>query len=252
MHQLAEVRPIVGRNERRAVLLQHPLFGTLGAQIIDRLLANAIIKKVRRGAVIFAKGDPGSSLFGVCSGAVKICVPSVAGRDAIFSILRRGEILGEIALLDGRERTADAIALTDCELLMIERRNFVPLILSHPEVGLKIMEVLCARLRRTSEQVQDVMFLDLPSRLAKTLLRLHDAAVAAASSPAPRRVIRITQRELGQMIGMSRESTNKQLRTWQAQHLVRLERGGIAVLNADALATLAGPNDYDSLQAQAC
>ncbi len=252
MAQVAQIRPMFSKTDRRAVLLQHPLFGTLGAEIIDRLLANAVVKKVKRGTLIFSKGDPGSCLFGVCSGAVKISVPSAAGRDAIFNILRRGEILGEIALLDGRERTADAVALTDCELLVIERRNFVPLILAHPEVALKITEVLCARLRRTSEQVQDVMFLDLPSRLAKTLLRLTEVSLATAPGMPARRTIKITQRELGQMIGMSRESTNKQLRTWQARNLVRLERGGISLIDPDALAALAGPNDYETLHAQAC
>src|SRR5579875_2011575 len=102
MAQIAEIRPLGGLADRRAVLLQHPLFGTLGTDIIDRLLANAVIKRVKRGVTIFAKGDPGSCMFGVCSGAVKISVPSATGQDAIFSILRRGEILGEIALLDGR------------------------------------------------------------------------------------------------------------------------------------------------------
>ena len=236
MSQLAEIRPMVGRMERRAVLLQHPLFGTLGPQIIDRLLTNAIIKKVKRGTTIFAKGDPGSCLFGVCAGAVKICVPSAFGRDAIFSILRRGEILGEIALLDGRERTADAIALTDCELLVIERRNFVPLILAHPEVGLKIMEVLCARLRRTSEQVQDVTFLNLPTRLAKALLRL--TADAEREAPSSRKVT-ITQREISQIIGRSRESTNKQLRIWAKHGWVRLERGAVTVLRRDKFVDIA-------------
>ncbi len=252
MAQVAQIRPTPNRTDRRAVLLQHPLFGTLGPVIIDRLLANAVVRKVKRGALIFAKGDPGSCLFGVCSGAVKISVPSAAGRDAIFTILRRGEILGEIALLDGRERTADAVALTDCELLVIDRRNFVPLILAHPEIALKITDVLCARLRRTSEQVQDLMFLDLPSRLAKVLLRLTEVSLAAAPGMPARRAIKITQRELGQMIGMSRESTNKQLRSWQARNLVRLERGGISVVDPEAVAALAGPDDYEALHAQAC
>ncbi len=252
MAQIAQVRPALGRTDRRALLMQHPLFGTLGLEIIDRLLANAVIRKVARGTMIFAKGDPGSCLFGVCWGAVKISAPSAAGHDTVFNILHRGEILGEIALLDGRERTADAVALTDCELLVIERRYFVPLILAHPEIALKVTEVLCERLRRTSEQVQDVMFLDLPSRRAKALLRLTEVSLATATGQPTRRTIKITQLELGQMIGMSRESTNKQLRSWQARNLVRLERGGISLLDPDGVGALAGLDDYEALHAHAC
>ena len=96
------------------------------------------------------------------------------------------------------------------------------------------MEVLCARLRHTSEQVEDVLFLDLPGRLAKTLLQLTEAA-----KPSQARRIAITQREIGQMIGMSRESTNKQLRDWEDRNWVRLERGSVVVLEPDALAAVA-------------
>ncbi|HVY56376.1 MAG TPA: Crp/Fnr family transcriptional regulator [Xanthobacteraceae bacterium] len=219
--------------DKRRILLQHPLFGKLGPDLVDRLSAYAKSKSVKRGATIFAKGDPGTSLFAICAGSVKIGVPSLAGRDAIFNVLNAGEIFGEIALLDGQPRTADAVAASDCELLVIERRDFLPVVHNHPEIALKLIEVLCSRLRHSSEQVEDVMFLDLPGRLAKTLLRL-----AEQGGRRDRRVP-ITQREIGQIIGMSRESTNKQLRNWEQHNWVRLERGGIVVLAPEALAEVA-------------
>ena len=146
----------------------------------------------------------------------KISVPSADGKDAVFNLVGEGEIFGEIALLDGRPRTADATAMTDCELMVIERRDFLDLVRSQPEIALKLMEVLCARLRHTSEQVEDVLFLDLPGRLAKILLQLTETAKLSQA-----RRVAITQREIGQMIGMSRESTNKQLRDWEDRNWVR-------------------------------
>jgi len=113
--------------------------------------------------------------------------------------------------------------------MVIDRRDFLPLLKSRPELALKLIEVLCARLRQTSEQVEDTIFLDLPERLAKVLLRLTDHEAEA-------RRVTLTQRELSHIIGMSRESTNKQLRAWESRNWVRLERGGIAILQPDALA----------------
>jgi CRP/FNR family cyclic AMP-dependent transcriptional regulator len=221
--------------DKRRVLLQHPLFGQLGAELVDRLSAYAKTRSFKRGQSIFAKGDPGTSLFAICAGSVKISVPSLSGKDAIFNVLGEGDIFGEIALLDGQPRTADAVALGDCELLVIERRDFLPVVQNHPEIALKLIEVLCARLRHSSEQVEDVMFLDLPGRLAKTLLRLSERANHLRKD----HKVPITQREIGQIIGMSRESTNKQLRSWEEHKWVRLERGGIVVLAPDALAAIA-------------
>ena len=132
-----------------------------------------VTRKVKRGAVLFRKDDPGSTLYAVCEGAVRISVPSKQGQDAIFNIVSRGEIFGEIALLDGGNRTADAIAIEDSELMLIERREFLPVLRAHPEVAINLIEILCSRLRRTSEQVEDIVFLDLPGRLAKALLALQ-------------------------------------------------------------------------------
>ena len=104
----------------------------------------------------------------------------------------------------------------------------------HPEVGLKLIEVLCGRLRRTTQQVEVVTSLNLPARLANVVLRLADEAGGASQGK-----ISVSQREIGQMIGMSRESTNKQLRSWARAKWVRLERGSIVLLQPDALADLA-------------
>jgi CRP-like cAMP-binding protein len=192
-------------------------------------------RKVTKGATIFSKGDAGTGLLGVLSGAVKVSIASAEGKDIVLNVFHEGEIFGEIALLDGRPRTADATAMSNCDLAVIERRDFVPFLQDHPDVTLKFIEILCARLRRTSEQVQDLTFLNLPTRLAKTLIQL---AVEDDGSTAKRKVT-ITQREISQMIGRSRESTNKQLRVWAKRGWIKLERGGVSVLAPAKLAAVA-------------
>jgi CRP/FNR family transcriptional regulator, cyclic AMP receptor protein len=226
--------------DKHAVLRGHPLFGQLSADAISRLASYAHTKSFALGARIFEKGDPGTSLFAVCSGTVKISNQSTGGKDAVFNLISVGGIFGEIALLDGQPRTADALALTDCELMVIERRDFIPLVSQKPEIALKLIEILCQRIRRTSEQVEDVTFLDLPGRLAKTLLRL-----SAESGSAQPRKVSITQREIGQIIGMSRESTNKQLREWEENRWLKLERGGVVVLDRRPLMEIVSTAEGD-------
>ena len=230
--------------DKRAVLRDHPLFGGLDSDTLDRLASYAHTKKINAGTTIFERGDPGTGLFAVCAGTVKISNHSADGKDAVFNLIKAGEIFGEIALLDGKPRTAEAVALSDCEVMVIDRRDFVPLVKSQPDMALKLIEVLCARLRRTSEQVEDVLFLDLPTRLAKTLMWLARRSGATAQGLK----IAITQREIGQIIGMSRESTNKQLREWEERKWLRLERGGIVILAPGQLADLAGADAFDATE----
>ncbi len=219
--------------DKRAILRNHWLFSKLDPRTIEHLSCCMLARPVKRGTTIFAKGDESTNLFAVASGTVRISVPSADGRAAVFNVLETGDIFGEIALLDGQPRTADAIALTDCHLFVIERRDFLPLVTSNAELSFKLIEMLCARLRHTSEQVEDILFLNLPVRLAKTLLRLGERA---GEHPAK---ITITQQQLGHVIGMSRESINKQLREWEEKKWLRIDRGGIVLLVPNALAKIA-------------
>jgi len=229
-------RSTTGAANKLTLLSNHSLFGQLPPAAIEHLGSYVKRRTLTRGTTIFAKGDPGTGLMGVLSGSVKISVPSADGRDIVLAIFHEGDIFGEIALLDGHPRTADATAMTDCELMVIERRDFIPFLRSQPDLTIQIIETLCSRLRRTTEQVQDVTFLNLPTRLAKALLRLTaDAERESASS----RKVTITQREISQIIGRSRESTNKQLRVWARQGWVRLQRGAVTVLHPEKLVEVA-------------
>jgi CRP/FNR family transcriptional regulator, cyclic AMP receptor protein len=231
-----------GGADKRTMLRGHHLFGKLTPQHIDRLSASIVTKTVKPGTNIFVKGNTGSNLCAIGAGTVKISAPFVDGKDAVFNMLSKGDIFGEIALLDGNPRTADATAVTACELYVIERRDFLPLIREEPEIALKVIEILCSRLRRTTEQAEEVMFLDLPSRLAKALMRFLEADTASTGGE---RKISITQRDLGNIIGMSRESVNKQLRIWEDKKWVRLERNAVVILAMDSLAALADAPDAE-------
>jgi CRP/FNR family cyclic AMP-dependent transcriptional regulator len=221
--------------EKVAKLREHALFSGLGPQVVERLSGCATIRKIKSGVTIFLKDDPGTGLFAVSAGIVKIRVPSLDGREAVLNLVYPGEIFGEIALLDGQPRSADAVAMTDCELIAVDRRDFLALVREEPRIALGMITLLCARLRWAGQQFEEVVFLNLPGRLAKLLVRLGEKGQA---SPGPRKLA-ITQRELSLLTGTSRESVNKQLRAWAKLKWVRLERGGIVVLSPDAIEEIA-------------
>jgi CRP/FNR family transcriptional regulator, cyclic AMP receptor protein len=212
-------------------LRRHPFLAGLPLEEIERLSIYVPTRTYPRGASIFARGDAGTTLFAVCSGTVRIGVPSRDGREVVFNLVKTGEIFGEISLLDGRPRTADATTLTDCVVMEIDRRNFMALLENQPQFALKLIGLLCARLRHTSEQVEDVLFSNSSERLAKLLVRLSRSVEISGS----RRRIRMTQHEIARMIGVSRENINRQSREWQERSWVRIERGSITVLAPEAL-----------------
>src|SRR6476659_6814640 len=157
-----------------ALLRNHPMFCDLEPEALDQLCRYAKHSTLKRGTTIVSKGDPGNSLVVVVSGTVKISISSPDGRSAILNLIGPGEIFGEVALLDGRARTADATANTNCEIYIIDRRDFIPFVRSQPALAMKLIELLCERLRWTSDQVEQVILQDLPGRLASALLRLTE------------------------------------------------------------------------------
>jgi CRP-like cAMP-binding protein len=218
----------------RKLLQEHSLFKNLSPEQIDRLTSRIARRVANRGATIFAKGDPGSTMFTICDGVVKIGIVTIDGHEAVFDLLGRGDIFGEIAILDGGPRSSDAVAVTDCELLVIEGRHLLPILRTEPELSLKVIEALCARIRRSNAQAESLMFRDLPSRLALALLQLADSGRGERNPK-----VAVTQGDLANMIGMSRESTNKQLCKWKAKNWVRLERGRILITCLEKLILIA-------------
>ena len=161
---------------------------------------------------------------------MRICSNSVEGREVVLNVIGPGEVFGEIAMIDGGERTADAFAMEETELLVLSRRDFMPVLARNPDVCMKLLELLCRRLRWTSEQMEDMNFLDLRSRLAKRLAYLADNH-GEATGGGDRKAVRISQQLLANMIGASREAVNIQLAAWKDEGVISSRRGWITILD---------------------
>jgi CRP/FNR family cyclic AMP-dependent transcriptional regulator len=217
-------------------LRSSPLFSHLDDSDADAILADARVVRYSEGTQIFAKGDPDNSIMAVLHGRVTISNPSADGRQLVVTTFREGDVFGEMALLDGKERSADAAA--DCDLLVVPRRAFLRLLEQRPEVCIDLMVVLCKRLRRTNEQVEDFAFFPLQKRMAKLLLRLVRDEIQQSSS---RPGLKSWQRALGELVGGSRESVNKQLQDWKRAGIIMMEKGSIVIRDVEALVDYPDP-----------
>jgi CRP/FNR family cyclic AMP-dependent transcriptional regulator len=223
---------------RRRLLLSSPLFDVLPPELLDDILLKATEKFVRRGQTVFQKGDEGSYMVAVLSGRIRISATSSEGREVTLNMIDAGEVFGEIALLDGKPRSADAIVLEDSNLLIVERRHFLPHLISSNDLTLRVIEVLCERLRDTSETLGNFAMLDLPVRLARKLLSL----AAEYGNPVEGRIrleIRLSHTDLGRFVGCSRETVNKQMRAWEEEGIVARESGRFAVCKPTILRRIA-------------
>ena len=225
--------------DKRAALASHVLFSNLEVAEREQLLTFGVERRFNDGQMIFQRGDAGTSMMLMLRDQVKISIVSDEGKELIFSIIPPGECFGEIALLDGQARTADAIAVGDCVLFVLARSDFIPFLERHPQVAIRLLVVLCGRVRATSDFIERLAFQNLPARLARLLLNL--AATHGSTTPAGVRIAcKLSQQEIGNLIASSRESVNKQLRTWQAAGLLKIEQGTITLLQPAALSRLAG------------
>jgi CRP/FNR family transcriptional regulator, cyclic AMP receptor protein len=223
--------------EKRQLLQQHYLLGRLSGSEIDSLLAYARVERFAAGREIFAKGSPGNAMYAVLRGTLRMSAPGATGKEIVLNIIGPGEVFGEIALLDGLERTADAIAMSECELLVLDRRDVMPVLEKRADICMMLLKILCERLRRTSEQVEDLLFRHLEGRIAKALLQLADR-IGRKSARGVAVDLHVSQQELGNIVGGSRESVNKQLQVWQKQGLLSLGKGSIVIRDRAALERL--------------
>ncbi len=228
---------------------RHDLLGHLTAEELDRLLAPARVERLDEGRVLFRKGDPGDRLYVVLAGRISIGTTSEDGKEVVFNVLGRGEVFGEIALLDGKARTADATAMAECHVLVLERSDFMPVLQGNPEVTARLIAVLCERVRWVSQSYEDALFLPLPVRLAKRLLLLAEthgepadgAGGGVEDGTGTRIEFPLSQQELAKMAGVSRESVNKLLRAWQNQGLIAHDHGHVTILDPARLKRLVEP-----------
>ncbi len=212
----------------RKLLDKCVLFKTLNEQERRDLAAHAQSRTFAPKEPIFHVGEPGSSMMGVMVGTVRISLPAWKDKHLILADLPGGEFFGEMALLDGKPRSASAAALTKCELLVLERRDFLAFLERSPMACLNIMQLLCGRIRYSDERMSEIAFFDLPARLARALLRYP------AQGHGPTK-LSLSQQELAEMVGATRENVNRCLREWHRRGILELKDRWTIILKPEAL-----------------
>ena len=223
--------------DRRALLARHFLFSQLTPSELGRILAVAHERHFSNGQIIFQKGAMDSSLLVVLEGRVKISICSADGKEIVFNTFGEGSVFGEMALIDGKERSADATAQGECRLLVIRRSDFMPVLKQHPEVAIQMLVMLCQKVRDTTDIVETVALLQTPTRLARLLLKMAEKPGAGCADGL--RVDIRSQREIGNLIGTTREWVNHLLRTWQEEGLIQMKQNHITILRQDELKDIA-------------
>jgi CRP-like cAMP-binding protein len=223
--------------DRRALLSRISIFSELGDRELEALLHVTATRRLAAKEVLCRKGDPGAQLYGVLSGRLKVMAAGKDGKELVFGVMGPGDVIGEIAVVDAGRRSATVVALERSELLTLHRRELMPFLERHPKVAMKLAAVLARRVRRLSTYAEDSVFLPLPARMAKTLLALA-ASYGHGRVDGERVDIPLAQQDLADMVGTTRESVNKQLRTWEEQAFVRLGRARVSVVDRDALVAI--------------
>jgi CRP/FNR family cyclic AMP-dependent transcriptional regulator len=215
---------------RLRILRGSPLFGDLPDDAIESLALSMTERQVAPNEVIFLQTEEGSSLFGILVGEVRILIGDIDGREQVLRVLGPGEIFGEIAALDGRRRSATAIAVTRCRLVLLGRSGLLALISSQPHAAIGLIENFCERMRYLTTQVEGLSFHTSSERLASAVLGLRKDNTSMS--------VNVTQTELGHLTGVTREWVNKRLRAWQTAGLVELEPGRVRITDIGGLIKL--------------
>jgi CRP-like cAMP-binding protein len=240
VHQLVESSARLHAD--RQFLTQCNLFRLLPADERTALIARAQIRKYAADETIFLKGSTGDSMMVVLSGHVRISVASPNGKEIIFGIFAAGEIFGEIAMLDGKERPEDARAASTCRLAILNRCDVLTVFEQHPNAWPGLVGALCERLRNADKQMTEIALMSIPVRLAKALLRMTaiEPHTGNRLSQVP-----LSQREIGSLIGATRECVNRWLSRWQRMGILQIGENLITVADRHALEELARSNETE-------
>jgi CRP-like cAMP-binding protein len=212
------------------LLKMNPMFSDLGEDALKKIAALCTRRTLDSGEVLFQKGDAGDALYGIRRGQIRIETGTEAGGRLTLNFLGSGDLFGEIALLDGQARTADAAAAEPTELYVLHRADFMAFLTREPSVAVHIIELLCHRIRTISERMEEAVLLPLHVRLARRLCALADDFGNE---------VQISQEQLGIYVGAARESVNRQLQEWRKSGILELRRGRIFLKNMDKLTAAA-------------
>ena len=211
-----------------------PLFKALDDEAATSLRKSMLLQELKKGQTLFKEGQTGDRLYLVKSGKVKLSHASGDGRESVFMVLGPGDMFGELSLFDPGPRTSTAIAVTDSEILGLGHGDLKPWLQDRPEVAQALLQALAHRLRRTSETMSDLVFADVPGRVAKALLELGEK-FGFKSGTGLSVHHDLTQEELAQLVGASRETVNKALADFASRGWIRLETRSVELLDLDRL-----------------
>ena len=219
---------------REEFIRQVPLFKELRPEDITILCESTRTIMLKKGEVLFRKDDEGTALYIIQQGSVKIVLPSVDGDEIIPAIFTRGDFFGEMSLLDGMPRSADAVAMEPCELLVLNRSNFLDFLKGNENVIQSILSALSMRLRRTDDLLEDTCFLNISARFAKKLVELAEEH-GEQEGDLIFINLDLKQRDLASMVGATRESINKELRLLREKGLISMIGSQIQIFNIELL-----------------
>ena len=216
------------------VISSVPLFEALGEE--DRHSLREVMTEVslRRGEMLFDEGDPGDRLYVLTTGKMKVGHTASDGRENLLAVLGSGEVLGELTLFDPGPRSTSATAVAPTHLLQLEHRDLMSLLDSRPILARHMLRALAIRLRRTNESLADLVFSDVPGRVAKALLDLAER-FGQRTEDGIHVPHDLTQEELAQLVGASRETVNKSLAEFVSRGWIRLEGRAVLLLDVDRL-----------------
>jgi CRP/FNR family cyclic AMP-dependent transcriptional regulator len=211
-----------------------PFVAALGGSERGALATAAKRRRFKRDEAIFDKDDPGDSLFIIDEGSVRIFLPSPQGVDLTLAVLGPGDFFGDMALLDGRPRSAGAAALQETETVVLDRADFIAVMRSRPEAAMAVLAAVAQRLRETNEMAGDLAFLDVGGRLAKKLLELASAH-GVEGQAGILLDLQLTQEELANMVGVTRESVNRNLAVLRREGIIGGKGRRFVIRDVEAL-----------------
>jgi CRP/FNR family transcriptional regulator, cyclic AMP receptor protein len=216
------------------VLRMNPLFAALDPDGAAALRSSLVEIGISKGQALFREGEPGDQMYVILDGKVKLGQTSPDGRESLLAILGPGEMFGELSLFDPGLRASTATALTDAVVLGLSNEQLMPWLAGRPEVAAALLQALARRLRRTNEAMADLVFSDVPGRVAKALMDLGEK-FGTVTTEGLLVTHDMTQEELAQLVGASRETVNKALADFTQRGWIRLESRQVVILDVERL-----------------
>ncbi len=234
----ADSARLPGKDAVLSLLGSHRVLRMLAKPDLLHLLDFSRVRRFRRRAPLIVAGEAGAAVYAVLEGYVKLSRANAGGREIVLELAGPGSMFGELAVINGWRRSADAVALSDCRVLSMDGRHFMDALRRNPEAMFAIIRILSERLTATTSQMEDALFLPAGARIARALIRL--AALNSQPTADGLQIdVALSQRELGNVTGLARESINKQLAAWREEKLIRIESNHITLTDAAALQVIA-------------